>query len=266
MIRKKPGSIDIRPRRREYNFDTLPRVWFHDSAFMTHFLTALSVLFPEGETFFVEAARNYRERVTDEQQRRDLGYFCGQESHHTHDHVKLNDRIELLGYPVSALNGTVAVLLGLARKMLTRRQQLAVTVALEHITAILADEVLRDERLQAALHDRVRDLWVNHAAEECEHKGVCYDLYLDVGGNYVERSVAMIVSTAFLLAVVATFQARLGLTDGSIFRVGDTYRGLRRLFRRGGYLTRLVPNYLDFFRRGFHPWDHDNSHLIKDKV
>jgi predicted metal-dependent hydrolase len=27
-------------------------------------------------------------------------------------------------------------------------------------------------------------------------------------------------------------------------------------------MTRIIPEYLDFYRPDFHPWQHDNRHLI----
>jgi len=33
-----------------------------------------------------------------------------------------------------------------------------------------------------------------------------------------------------------------------------------------GMLTRIIPEYLDFYRPGFHPWQHDNRHLIAARV
>jgi hypothetical protein len=38
--------------------------------------------------------------------------------------------------------------------------------------------------------------------------------------------------------------------------------GLNKLFGRKGVITGLVPDYLDFFKRDFHPWDHQNSELV----
>jgi len=43
----------------------------------------------------------------------------------------------------------------------------------------------------------------------------------------------------------------------------DTLRGLNYLFGVRGVFTRLLPTFLDFYRRDFHPWDHDNSADIR---
>ena len=40
---------------------------YTESTLMSHFLTALSMSFPQGERFFVETVRNVRDQIHDEQ-------------------------------------------------------------------------------------------------------------------------------------------------------------------------------------------------------
>jgi predicted metal-dependent hydrolase len=61
--------------------------------------------------------------------------------------------------------------------------QLALTVALEHFTAIMAYSLLTErEPLPGAPEEIVR-LWQWHAIEEIEHKAVAYDTFLAVTQN-----------------------------------------------------------------------------------
>ena len=41
------------------------------------------------------------------------------------------------------------------------------------------------------------------------------------------------------------------------------WRGLKWLLGRPGPLRRIVPDYLAYFRPGFHPWQQDNRDLIE---
>ena len=70
------------------------------------------------------------------------------------------------------------------------------------------------------------------------------------------------IASAILFPAVHVFQAQLLHRDGMLFRPGMWARGLARLYGRGGYLSRLAPQYLEYFRRDFHPWRRDNSALI----
>jgi predicted metal-dependent hydrolase len=50
--------------------------------------------------------------------------------------------------------------------------------------------------------------------------------------------------------------------DRRLLDLEDNLRGLRYLFGRRGLFSSMAPAFFRFFRRDFHPWDHDDSHLI----
>ena len=64
---RKPETVDIKPQRMGFEFsqESTPKYWLADSYFISHVMNAMSILFPEGEAFFVEAVRNYRDQITD---------------------------------------------------------------------------------------------------------------------------------------------------------------------------------------------------------
>ncbi|MGV2481099.1 UNVERIFIED_CONTAM: metal-dependent hydrolase, partial [Salmonella enterica subsp. enterica serovar Weltevreden] len=43
----------------------IPRYWLGGDAFKTRFFDAMSVLFPEGEKFFIACVRDYRDQIQD---------------------------------------------------------------------------------------------------------------------------------------------------------------------------------------------------------
>ena len=49
-ISKRAGA-SFPVRRMNFNFDTVPEYWMGGNAGLTHFMTALSALFPAGEKF-----------------------------------------------------------------------------------------------------------------------------------------------------------------------------------------------------------------------
>ncbi|HEY6464071.1 MAG TPA: metal-dependent hydrolase, partial [Polyangiaceae bacterium] len=177
-------------RRVEFAFDpeVVPRAWYGGDPHLTTFWNALSLLFPEGERFFVESVRRFRDRIEDPEQRAAIDAFVAQEAMHGKGHRAFNDMVRARGQGAAerAEKG-LRRLLGLARATLSARGQLAVTCALEHFTAILAEQLLTREEHRDAGHESVRPLWVWHALEESEHKAVAFDVYRAIGGGYGRR-------------------------------------------------------------------------------
>ncbi len=46
-------------RRMNFDFNDVPEYWMNGSAGLTHFMTALSALFPAGEKFFIDSYEQY---------------------------------------------------------------------------------------------------------------------------------------------------------------------------------------------------------------
>ena len=71
------------PIRRDIRF-ALPaeRItnWHEQGAFITHFFNALSLLFPQGELFFMDSVRHYRQRIDDPELKKQIQGFIGQEA------------------------------------------------------------------------------------------------------------------------------------------------------------------------------------------
>ncbi len=172
-VRQTAGAkANIPPRRMDFEFaDDTKRYWYKDSPFLTTFWSTLSTLFPEGETFFVDSVRNYRKDITDPLLKAQVSGFIGQEAMHSKEHKAFNDLAEKHGFPANNLYRDLGILLRFARKTLPKKIQLAITVALEHYTAILAEQLLRDPSHQANIQDpEALKLWMWHALEENEHK------------------------------------------------------------------------------------------------
>lgn len=258
---------DIVRRRVEFDFDAskVPQNWYLDDPHLTAFWNAMSLLFPEGERFFVESVRRYRDRIEDPALRKAIEGFIGQEAMHGRGHRAFNEMLRTRGLGVvEPAEAQLRGLLAFARRMLSRRAQLAVTCALEHYTAILAEQLLSDARHRDAGHESVRSLWVWHALEEAEHKNVAFDVYRAIGGTYAMRAGTMLLATAFFFAELAYVHARFlrAQGDGQLWNVAGWARTFGYLWGRPGILRQLVPAYLDYFRPGFHPDDRDTSALL----
>ena len=243
------------------------RWWLNGDPVATAFFNALSCTFPAGEKFFMDSVRRFREAV-DPPLRGQIAAFIAQEAAHSREHVAFNKLAADHGYPVKQLEARVHKALEVARRRHPVRQ-LAATCALEHFTAILAHQFLKADAddLAGAPEETVR-LWAWHAVEEVEHKAVAFDTFKAVTKDmtalrrYLMRILAMIAATTILFGVMRANMGDLYRHDGLKER-GLGRRTLGYLFGKGGLLRRAMPDYLSYFKPGFHPWDHDDRDLLE---
>ena len=259
---RKPEQIDIKPQRMGFKFGgKVPRYWAANNYTLSHTMNALSVLFPQGEQFFVDSVRYFCDEITDPELKKEIRGFIGQEAMHSLEHIAMNQHVRDQGIPLEALEKHLKAVLDLTRK-LPERHQLAITCGLEHLTAIMADMLLARDDLRGDMDETMRPLWVWHAIEETEHKAVAFDLFQSVGGTYAERTFYLAFSTSILAIVATTFTGRMMLNDRENFSLKDSAKGLWRMWGKNGAFSSLIPTWLDYFRPDFHPWQHDNSALI----
>jgi hypothetical protein len=254
-------------QRRDVDFgldaSAIPRDWCSDNAFQTTFLNALSLLFPEGEKFFVDSVKKHREHAPNLE--REIAGFIGQEAMHGKEHRAFNDLLVAHGFASApGIDRKLHRFLKLVRKTLSPKSQLAATCALEHFTAMLAESLLQNRSMREELHPSIRSLWLWHALEEAEHKAVAFDVYVAAGGGYVRRVAIMLLTTAVFFAAQAMAHARLMADRKILWKPWTWVRGATRLWLWPGYFTRLVPAYLAYFRPGFHPDDRDTEAVLDD--
>lgn len=257
-----PDNVSIKPQRMGFEFgQKVPRYWLDNSYTLSHMMNALSVLFPQGEQFFVDSVRAYRDQINDPKLKEEVRGFIGQEAMHSLEHIAMNQHVRDQGMPVEELEKHLEVVLGIAKK-LPKRHQLAITCALEHMTAMMADMLLERSDVREDMDESMRPLWMWHAIEETEHKAVTYDVFQQVGGTYAERAFYQLFSTSALFVMGSYFTARMMVNDPKNFSLKDSAKGLWRMWGKNGTFSSLIPTWLEYFKPNFHPWDHDNSELI----
>lgn len=252
-------------RHMDFSFTNSQKFWFGGDPFMSHFMNNLSSLFPYGENFFVDSVRAVRDQVSEPQLKKDISAFIGQEAMHSKEHAAYNDYASKHGIDLERLELRIKVLLEWVTKITTKKQRLAATCALEHFTATMAEQLLQREDLTTQMNDpKLYQLWMWHAIEENEHKAVCYDVYQKIYGGYFTRVGMMALSTVIFFGVIGWFQLHLLRKDGQLFNWRSWGKGLKTLLGpRNGFLTKLILPYLDYYRPGFHPFDHDSKVLEK---
>ena len=238
------------------------RHWNGGDAYRTQLFNALSMSFPLGEQLFIDAVRAVPPAcLTDPVLREEVRDFIGQEATHRHVHVQYNKELERQGLPYTREAATRKRIRRIDRMGVLDR--LAITCALEHYTAMLADGVLRHPAWLEGAEPRMRTVWSWHAVEETEHKGVAFDAYRAAGGGYWRR-VLWYVHVSLMFAFETFLQTCFNLhRDGQLFKARTWGSALKIWFGRNGLAGHLLRPGLDYFSRSFHPWQHDNRHLIE---
>lgn len=267
-------------RRMDFEFGEVPRYWAANDAGLTHFMTTLSALFPEGEQFFVDSTRAVRKhpKLSDPDLQREISAFIGQEAMHSKEHLAFNSSAQSYGYDIRTMEQQTGKVIRTGTKVLTTLLKpfgvtkemidLTGTCALEHFTAVIAAELLQNKDVQAMFNDStMHQLWMWHAVEENEHKAVVFDVYTAIYGNglkaYTMRAIAMIIAMGLIFMTQSYFTAQLMKIDGKLTWKDSKYM-LKFMYARKGFMTRQIPELLDFFRPNFHPNDSDTDQLLAD--
>ncbi|MBW3167832.1 MAG: metal-dependent hydrolase [Pseudomonadota bacterium] len=261
-----PDDLTITVRDERFNRGTNPRRWWAGEPFGTAWHNALSATFPRGEAFFIEAVKAHREGA-DAKLDAEIRAFVRQEINHTREHIAFNRLAEDAGYDIKAIDTRVAEMLALTKDR-PAIANLAVTMALEHYTAMMAAEFLENPAHFTDADAEVRDMWRWHAAEEIEHKGVAFDTWNHAtrdwtpGKRWRVRSLVMVSVTARFFKNRWTDSLELLAQDG-ITGWKAKWGLFKYLTVSPGIVRRIFPAWLAYFKPGFHPWDHDDRELIK---
>jgi predicted metal-dependent hydrolase len=260
-------SVPTRPLEFDSWVDDVPRHFAADGDIVaSHVLTVLSSVFPDGEDYFVRSVKAVRDRIDDPKLREDVDGFIGQESMHGREHRVLNERLADLGYPTPAIERYIEKTLRWRERIQSTKFNLAVTAALEHYTATLAETILTQPDARAMIgHEGVRYLLMWHALEESEHKAVAFDVYRAVGGTERMRKAAMwVVHANFVFETGLWTFISLAMDRDAWRHPVRTLKGLGRLRTSPFTSARTVRHLFQYHRRNFHPNDRDTTALIAE--
>jgi len=268
-------------RRMNFDFNDVPEYWMNGSAGLTHFMTALSALFPAGEKFFIDSVRavRYHPSIKDDKElQKEISAFIGQEAMHTQEHVNFNASAQKFGHDVEALEKFTDTAIqtaiqafvkivkpfGLTKEMV----DLTATTALEHFTTTIASQLLVNKHIQELMTDETMStMWYWHAIEENEHKAVAFDVYEGVFGKgvkaYALRTSSLVFAMTLIFLIQSSFVLRLLKQDKKL-----NLNELSVIYKYAyspskGIITGMAKELLAYFKPGFHPNDLDTVGLLK---
>jgi hypothetical protein len=263
-----PPDLTITPRDRRFGRGAATkRWWLNDNPYGSALYDALSITFPKGEAFFVESVRAFRDGAPP-RLAAEIKAFTTQEVMHSREHVQFNKRALEAGYDLEPLERRVDERLAETKER-PPIVNLAATMALEHFTAILANQLLSNPRHLAGADAESAALWRWHSIEEIEHKGVAYDTWLHATRNWPRFKRWSVKARVMLLVTKNFFVER---THGALMLLEqDGIRGPRAwwnlfwyAFVQPGMFRKILGAWVTFFLPRFHPWNHDDRKLIAE--
>jgi predicted metal-dependent hydrolase len=249
-------AIHVRAPR--FAFDAIPRGWLATDPLASDVVDALSLVFPEGERFFIRSVLHFADVYeNDPELRARVRAFVGQEGRHGHEHDRMNRALAARGHDVERF-------LRLYRKLgyevfeprTPPHLRLAMTAALEHMTATLAEVALGTHVLDDAHPELARMLrW--HAAEEIEHRAVAFDVLTKVDPRLRTRIVGIAGGSAMLVLFFGLALASLRREDGGL-EVTDRLASRRFWNQAARAMPRVARALARYTARDFHP---DEAHI-----
>jgi len=256
--------MKVRVNKQQFE-DGVPAHWSNASALQSHVLNTLSLMFPDGERFFVRSVKYFADHATSDKMRTEIKAFIGQEMQHGAAHDRFNAAIRpmladsswfMWLFTVPTFQGLEPLIHKLDLGMqFGRVGALSVTAAAENMTAGFANMVFEDKELQSAVREDIKDLFMWHAAEEIEHRDLAFDLLQTVNNAYWVRMAGASVAYAIIFGYVVIGTAWFMLNDKN-YPWFSLPADLTKIFTNKFGLGKLfVDGFIDYARRDFHPSD-----------
>jgi len=250
-------------------------LYVRNNSFSTHFTNSLHVLFPIGEKFFIKSVKRYMNFIEDPKLKKEMIDFMGQEGVHYREHERFWEQLLVLGIDAKPFANFVEKSIKYLEKFfyffLTEKYadklSLSITTGMEHYTALFGNQSLGNRAYKQDFFSKEMEmlmLW--HSAEELEHKAVAFDVLQKVDQSYFLRVIGFVLASTFFYT--------LGFGGMFYFIWKDKKRNLKKPFTQ---FKEFLINFgtkpqdaagwqllLDYFKRDFHPDQHENYHLAED--
>lgn len=260
-------KVPIIPRKPDFgNFNNLKKYWAMGNPTITIGMSLFSSVIPEGEKFFMRTVMAVKDQINDPELLEDIKNFSRQEGIHSQKHIEFNNQLRKFNFPIDYLENDTKRTLRFFERLLSKRAALAITVFLEHLTAMGAEVEHRFPEIQSDWDPQALAFWQWHGIEEMEHKAVAFDVYQSIGGRYLVR-----VITALLILMAFTILIPLWITIHHLFfkqvPSQDKPITIKEITQKHPKLRRNLANFIlsyiaAYFKPSFHPWDVDHRQYI----
>lgn len=261
-----PAEHELIVRDRRFDRKAMvPRWWHSGDPVATAWYNSVSASLPRGEAFFIDTLRLFRDDLPP-QLAGEVKAFIRQEVNHTREHVAFNRLVADHGYNVESIDQGIQAMLELAEGR-PKEFNLAISMSLEHFAASISHQLLSNPEYLDGADEVAAGIWRWHAAEEIEHKGLMYDVWLHATRDWSDWKR---FKTRALIAALITkkyFGNRIRDAIGLLEQDGFTRRQAKWklyafLWWKPGMMRRMFSEWAKILLPGFHPWKLDDRALI----
>lgn len=243
--------------------DNIAKYWLRGDPLKTRVFDGVQMSFPDGERYFIKSVRAFKDQIKDPELLQQVKDFTWQEGQHGKVHSEFNQRLAKQGVPVEKMLSVIRGILDGRSKRFSAEYNIAMTAALEHFTAMMAEMFFERKEVMEGADPRVRAMLAWHAVEEMEHKAVAFDVMQKVAKvGYFKRNLAM--CHAMFAFNLHTFLFTWAILKHDGFSKKDRLKmfagGVGWLYGPKGLYTRLIPGLCSYFKPGFHPWQTKTVH------
>ena len=236
-----------------------PIEWGKPDSFVTAIMCALSLSFPVGEDFFIEALQKGFDSLPTDLQKKwktEVNRFCDEENNHSRAHSIHNEKY-ILTY--GFVNGWGERAKNRVTKMYGKnpKHYVASTAAIEHITTVMACWLLQNQHILDNAEPETKKLWIWHSTEEINHSKVAIDLYRDMGGSEEWRIRWMKIM--FALTLIEGIRQTISniWNMGGFFKLATWINAYKLLFSEGGFIRWCYPYFKAYGQHNYHISQHD---------
>ncbi|MFZ5630116.1 MAG: metal-dependent hydrolase [Spirochaetota bacterium] len=229
---------------------------------------AMSLVFPEGERFFIRSVKQFASQIDDSALSQDIKDFIGQEAQHGKVHETFNKAVLGHDYDIEPFLRWYRTTMfdfveQKATEILGPKLALSITAAAEHFTATWAAHGLSSGYLEEHItNQNMLDFMQWHAVEEIEHKHVAFDVLQQVDDSYALRAAGMLFCAALLPFVISVAFVSL-VRQAKNTDIFTFFRDALSEGANGGIASSFLPAIIEYLKPGFHPSDHDDYEMAQ---
>lgn len=259
---KTQPEVPIRHMEPDFDESEVARYCADENAWYSACVLTFSALLLAGERFIIDSVRDLRDQIDDPKLRHRATERIDQGATRSRIHRTFNELYALKGLPMRRIEElSYNVYVGTILPRLSARNRLAIACGIEHMTTVVAAEVLgsQPEEIES-LDQTAREFLAWRLLKELEDKSVAFDIYKELGGGSIRRILALLGLWAVSIPLGVYSVDRMLKTPGFDQGLKDRREGYRRLWN---FFLDFSPRLVDYFRPDFHPDNINTSDLVE---